>query len=120
VHPLSAPHQDPYVLRATLVATLAAALSPAICAAAEPAAAPASAPYQSAFYAYRAFDAAYEQLDWQEANAAVAGRPHEATHTTVPAKAPASEHEHMESRDVAPQDEADSAPAADPHAGHEE
>ena len=115
VHSLSAPHQVPYILRAILAATLAATLSPVLCVAAEPEA----ASYQSAFEGYRAFDAAYEQLDWQKANAAVAGMSHEAMHSTAPPTKP-SEHEHVETRDVAPQDEADSAPAADPHAGHEE
>jgi hypothetical protein len=102
---------------AIIVATIAPALSPGHVSAAEPVP---SASYRSAFEGYRVYDAAFAQVNWRQANAAVAGTSHEAMHSTAPTEAPASGHEHMESRDVSPQNEADPPPATDPHAGHKE
>jgi hypothetical protein len=95
---------------------LAAALTPTCVLGAEPAA----VAYRSAFEGYRTYDAAYEQVDWRQANAAVAATPHEQTHSTEPSESSATPHRPPEPRDVATQNEVDPGPAADPHAGHRE
>ena len=101
---------------ATFAATLAAALSPACVLAAGPG----EVAYRSAFDGYRVYVAAYEQLNWRQANAAVAGTPHEQMHSTEPSESSATPHRQPEPRDVDPQNEVDPDPATDPHAGHKE
>ena len=95
---------------ATFAATLAAALSPACVLAAGPG----EVAYRSAFDGYRVYVPAYEQLNWRQANAAVAESSHGQMHSTEPPEPPASGH------DVAPQKEVDPDPTTDPHAGHKE
>lgn len=113
---MPASNPSPPVLHAVLVALIGATLFPTGADAAEP---PALDSYRSAFEGYRAFDAAYEHVNWRQANDAVSNSPHE-MHSTDSSEGDRSGYQGTDASHETRPPEADTSPPADPHAGHRE